>query len=234
MICDTKTPKAATPAPIAADSGVIDVFDEIARALVCKGKRVIGISGVDTSGKTMFADRLSRYLTTLGVKSEILHVDDFHNPCALRRHGDNEREAYWHNAFNYRQIADEILEPLRANGKVDAKVLCLNLDTDKYENLRHYRVDGETILLIEGVLLFRPPLDDYFDGRIFLNIDFDEVMRRVKVRDVPKYGVAILDKYREKYIPVQMRYLNECAPDKSCDILVDNTDWCNPRLLSPA
>jgi len=37
-----------------------------------------------------------------------------------------------------------------------------------------------------------------------------------------------MDKYINKYIPVQKRYLDECSPEEHCDIIVNNQDYLNP------
>jgi len=210
---------------------MIEIYQNIVEKLINKGKRVIGINGVDTSGKTVFTENLALYLSNNGIKNEIIHIDDFHNPLEIRSQGENEIDAYYYNAFNYRQIIDEILEPLRKNGSVYKEILCLNIDTNKYENKRCYRINSETVLLIEGVMLFRPPVSEYLDGRIFLHIDFDEVLKRAYSRDVPKYGESFMEKYKNKYIPAQKRYLEEYEPVKNCDIVVDNTDYLNPRII---
>lgn len=43
---------------------------------------IIGISGVYTSGKTTFTKGISEYFNTQGVKTQILHYDDFHYPLS--------------------------------------------------------------------------------------------------------------------------------------------------------
>lgn len=209
----------------------IEVFDQITQRLIKKGKKIIGINGVDTSGKTAFTNQYSKYLDCLGIKNTILHIDDFHNPSAIRYQGDNEIEAYYNNAFNYKQVIDEVLQPLREFGHLDKQVLCLNLDSDQYENRIHYKIDTDTILLIEGVLLFREPLFSYLESKVFLNINFDEVIHRAKLRDVPKYGEGFLLKYINKYIPIQKRYLSEENPMQKSDIVINNDDYLNPRIL---
>lgn len=209
---------------------MLDVFQKITDTLVRNGKRVIGINGVDTSGKTTFTKNYSAFLKSVGIKNEIVSIDDFHNPSEIRSKGNNEIDAYYENAFNYRQIIDEIFETLRKTGSVEKDVLCLNLDTNKYKNVRHYRIDNETVVLVEGVLLFRPPLAEYLDGKVFLYVDFDEVLRRAAIRDVPKYGEEFLQKYEKKYIPIQKRYLSEYKPEENCDIWVDNNDFTAPVL----
>lgn len=173
---------------------------------------------------------LGKFLGSIGKKVQILHMDDFHNPRQVRMTGDNETDAYYHNAFNYGQVIDEILEPLQQGREINRKVICLNLDTDKYENERIYKIDRETVLLIEGVLLFRPPLMEYFDAKIYLDIRFEEVLRRATERDVPKYGDAILDKYVRKYIPVQRKYIEEWKPRENADILICNEDYRRPVI----
>jgi phosphoglycolate phosphatase len=210
----------------------IEVFYLITQKLINRGKRIIGINGIDTSGKTIFTYKYSKYLDCIGVKNTILHIDDFHNPSEMRYQGENEVEAYYNNAFNYYQIINEILKPLQINGFIDKNVLCLNLDTDKFENNIHFDINSKTILLIEGVLLFRKPMLEYLEGKIFLHIDFDEVIDRATLRDVPKYGIEFLQKYKDKYIPIQKLYLSEHTPEQISDIVINNNDYLNPTILS--
>ena len=86
-------------------------------------------------------------------------------------------------------------------------------------------------MLIEGVLLFRPALMEYFDAKIYLDIPFEEVLRRAAERDVPQYGDAILDKYVRKYIPVQRKYIEEWKPQENADILICNEDYRRPVIV---
>ncbi len=210
----------------------VEVFYHITQKLINRGKRIIGINGVDTSGKTVFTHKYSKYLDCIGIQNTILHIDDFHNPSEIRYRGENEIDAYYKNAFNYNQIINEILKPLQNDGYIDKNVLCLNLDTDKFENNIHFDISSEAILLIEGVLLFREPMLEYLEGKIFLHINFDEVINRASLRDVPKYGIEFLQKYKNKYIPVQKLYLSEHTPEQKSDIVINNNDYFNPMILS--
>lgn len=200
----------------------MDIFTNITDDLITKGKRVIGINGVDCSGKTTFTLSYSEYLTSIGVKNIVIHIDDFHNPREVRDQGD-----YYDTALDYQLLINEILEPLRKNGSVDKEIVCLDVDTDKYENVRHYRIDEGTIVLLEGFLLFRPPVLEYLDAKVFLHIDFDEVLRRTAIRDVPKYGEWFIGLTKDLFIPTQKRYLSEFEPHKNCDIFIDNSDYEN-------
>lgn len=194
--------------------------------------KIVGINGIDTSGKTTFTNLYSKFLHSIGIKSTVIHIDDFHNQSEIRYCGNNEIEAYYNNAFNYGQLIDEVLQPLKNNGTLEKEIFCLDLDTNKYEKKVHISVDSSKILLVEGVLLFRPPLIDYFDAKIFLHIDFDEVIKRAEKRDVPKYGKNFLKKYIDKYIPIQKRYIDEWNPYQRADIVVNNNNYAQPEIFS--
>lgn len=208
----------------------ITLFYELSARL--SGKRVVGINGVDTSGKTEFTQWYSRFLTSVGMKNQVLHIDDFHNPALVREAGANPVDAYYQNAFDYDKLLNEVLLPLRKEGRLNQTVTCLNLNTDEYQNKITYHVERDSVLLIEGVLLFRPPLLSFLDGTVFLDIPFDEVLRRAQIRDVPKYGTIFLERYRKKYIPIQERYLREHRPKEVCDVLIDNRNYDTPLIVN--
>lgn len=195
------------------------------------GRRRIGINGVDTSGKTTLSEGLARYLTSRRIPCIVVHADDFHFPAAVRNQGMDPAESYYRNAFDYNRLVREILAPLRADGILRRDVICLDLQTDRYEKTLRLDIGPETVVLIEGVLLFREPVDPYLDARVFVRIPFSEVLRRAAVRDVPTHGLSYLDRYQVRFIPAERRYLQEYSPEKRSDAVVDNRNYKRPRLL---
>lgn len=211
------------------------IFERIERDLseIKPGRaRVVGVNGVDTSGKTEFARRLDEYLKTQGHATQLVHLDDFHNPKAIRSRGRDPIDAYITNAFDLDRLTRELLAPARRGEGIRAELDLLDLETDRYTNQRRYEIDRDMIVLLEGVLLYRPPLDRYFDYRIFLDITFDELMRRAEARNVPRFGPEFLDRYREKYIPIQKRYFSTHRPRERSDVVIDNNDFNDPMILS--
>lgn len=209
----------------------IEIYHLLAQNIETENKRVVGINGVDTSGKSTFTNQFANFLISIGKEVEVLHIDDFHNPREIRLTGMDEIHAYYENAFHYKQVIEEILEPFQKEGSINKRVMCLNLDTDQYENEIQYKITPNTILLIEGVLLFRDPLNQYIDYKIYIHIGFDEVLRRAEIRDVPKYGVAFLEKYKNKYIPIQKMYLDEYDPFHKSDVVIHNEDYFCPYIV---
>lgn len=199
--------------------------------LSCSTPRIIGVNGIDTSGKTRFALGLSSYLKSLGRKVTLIHIDDFHNHKEIRLRGQNEVVAYLDNAFNLDLLETELLRPAKQGLSIDKTLTLLDLKTETYSLERRFTIDSETIVIVEGVLLYRPPIDQHIDVRVFLDIPFEEVLHRASVRDVPMYGIDILERYRTKYLPAQEHYLKVYHPMDKSHLVIDNTDYTKPRIV---
>jgi phosphoglycolate phosphatase len=150
----------------------------------------------------------------------VIHIDDFHNTRAVRDSGN-----YYDTALNYQLLINEILEPLRRNGSIYKEIVCLDVDTDKFENVRYYKIDEDTVVLLEGFLLFRPPLLEYLDGKVYLHIDFDETLKRTAIRDVPKHGEWFIDLTKDLFIPTQTELIIPCFV-QLCMVLVISAEFC--------
>ena len=213
----------------------VELFWQIEECIKNKLKTdnfIIGINGVDTSGKTLFTNNIKEFLKSRGYEVEVINLDDFHNPKATRRKGKNGIEAYINNAFNLKLLKNELLEPISNNQKINKKLRLLDLVTDEFSIEKEISINRGSIVLVEGVLLYRAPINKYFDYRIFLDISFDEVLKRARNRDLPLYGESIIDKYKNKYIPLQKRYINEHKPMEISDLVIDNNDFRFPKIKS--
>lgn len=213
-------------------SQILDTIETDLRALEVGRPRIVGVNGADLSGKTLFCPRLARQLEERGHRTALIHLDDFHNPREIRHQGAYPVQGYWDHAFNLKLLESELLAPASRGEPVDKSLVLLDLDTDTPSRIQHYTIERRTIVILEGVLLYRAPIDRYFDYRIFLDIPFSEVLRRAERRDVPRYGPEFLQRYKEKYIPIQQRYLAECSPREKSDLVIDNSDFEHPRIVA--
>ncbi|MBD3285084.1 HAD-IA family hydrolase [candidate division WOR-3 bacterium] len=192
---------------------------------------IVGINGVDTSGKTTFAVEMEKYLKSRGHQTMIIHLDDFHNPRDVRSRGADPIQSYIDNAFNLELLEKEILAPISRGQTLDKELKLLELESDEFTNVKRYRIDKDTIVILEGVLLYREPINKYFCIRVFLDVEFREVLRRAGERDTARFGPEFIKRYKTKYIPVQKRYLEDCKPVERSDVVVDNNDYIRPYLV---
>lgn len=57
------------------------------------------------------------------------------------------------------------------------------------------------------------------------------MIKRAVKRDANLFGDTIIEKYKNKYIPIQKLYIERNAPEDKSDIIIDNNDYCNPKII---
>ncbi len=202
------------------------IVGEIERRKPAGRPFVIGISGIDCSGKTKFSTALENYLNSKDYQTQLINLDDFHNAKAIRYAGADQADNYFNRSFDISTIIQKLIIPLRERGKHSVTLKLLDLQTDKYEITRKYSFNRHTIVLFEGVFLFRQELAPYIDYKVFLDIPLKLSKERAKTRD-PE---AALDKYDVKYLPAQRKYLREYPPRQVADMVIDNSNCEYPVI----
>jgi uridine kinase len=160
-------------------------------------------------------------------------VDHFKRAVALRTvYPPDSPESYYLDSWDNAAIRDLLLVPLGPGGSRRYRDAVMDLPA------RH-AVDGpplvasdDAVLLADGCFLQRPELDRHWDLRIWVDIGFDEVLRRGVARDQAWMGSAgaAEARYRSKYIPGEQRYVAEVRPAEHADVVVDNRDLAAPEV----
>jgi uridine kinase len=183
---------------------VAALTDAILRTRAPRPVRV-GIDGRSAAGKSTLTSELVRQLESLGRSCALVSIDDFHPPGYVERAiaGDFTPESYPYEGYD--------LEAFR-------RTLCAPLDA---------------IRIVEAAYLFLPELRDCFELTIWLDIDFDTMLARAEKRDVAWVGSAerVRERYRKYWIPRHRHYEETWRPRDRADIVVDNQDLENPRIV---
>ncbi len=187
---------------------------------------IVGIDGVDLSGKTELAAELECALRELGIAVTVIHQDDFLNPedCRFKR-GEWSAIGFYEDFFDFRLLADSILRPLRRKEEIDVTLRHVNPITDTYERPMRYMIGCTSCVIVEGLFLLRPQLASLFDLMIRLTIPASLVMERAMNRDVPRLGSCefVRKHYLLQPIPAQEYYERLHQPDNRADIVIDNS-----------
>ncbi len=92
--------------------------------------------------------------------------------------------------------------------------------------------DG-AVLVVDSVFAFRPEYNDLWDYRIWLDVDPALSLRRGISRDTAMEGAAEAARvHRDRYHAAELIYLAEVRPQSLADIVIDNRDFANPRIVS--
>ncbi|MFI7063268.1 uridine kinase [Kribbella sp. NPDC050124] len=193
----------------------------------------VAIDGCSAAGKTTLADELAEVLRDRTEREVIrVGIDYFKRAVALRTtYPVDSPDGYYLETWDHEAIRNRLLIPLGPGG--DRRYTTGLMDPSAQTELeRPVAVAAEdAVLLVDGAFLQRPELNAYWDLRVYVDITFDEVLRRGTARDqawMPS-AEAAEHRYRTKYIPGEKLYVAQVQPQARAQILLDNQD---PAALS--
>lgn len=174
----------------------MNVIATSVNAIALQQRRVlVGIDGVDGSGKTRFAARLA---DSLGSScSAVIHADDHLNAPAIRHaRGRHSPEGFWLDTYDLGSLTRTIEDVVARSGK------------------------GSTVV-VEGMFLHREELRSQWDFSVFLDVPFAVTAARMAVRDGthpdPEHPSM------NRYVGGQRLYFRTARPWQWADVVVDNS-----------
>jgi uridine kinase len=198
----------------------------------------VAIDGIDAAGKTFLADELEGSVHERGRPVIRASIDGFHRPKAERyRLGPNSPEGYYFDSYDYPSFKSSVLLPLGANGNRRYCRATFNHLHDTVVNEPWETAQEDSILLVDGIFLLRPELNQEWDFRIFVKISYETSVERGCRRDLLRSGTAgdeayqaLRQRYLQRYIPGQRIYLQSVRPEWLANVVWINDDVCNPEL----
>jgi uridine kinase len=194
----------------------------------------VAIDGIDAAGTTTLADELAPLIERRGRPVIRASVDGLHRPRAERyRRGADSPEGYYQDAFDYPALRAALLDPLGRGGNRRYRTVTFDFRRDVPVHAPVRIAPRNVVLLVDGVFLLRPELADAWDVRIFVEVPFDEALRRACQRDTVLFGTpsAVQERYLRRYFPAQRTYLETVRPREGADAAVVNTDPRHPVLV---
>ena len=194
----------------------------------------VAIDGIDASGKTKLAKELSFPLRRTGRQIINISMDNYLQPTSIRyKRGRESPEGYYYDFFNYPLLINDVLMPLTPSG--ERKISRVNLDNvfEKKSITEVNEVEKNAIVLFDGVFLMRPELINFWDIKIFIDVNFDVAIDRVLDSDLNKFESSqqIRKLYELRYFEGQRIYFERCHPQTLADIVIDNNNPRDPFLI---
>lgn len=203
--------------------------DDLARRIAALEARParVAIEGIDCSGKTTLAGLVSPLVAALGRPVIRAEGDGFLRPREQRyRRGAESPEGYALDTVDYEALRSVLLDPLGPGGSRRYLTAVRSEADDRPLEVRPETAPEESVLIVDGVFLQRPEVRDCWDLVVWIDVPFEEALRRALLRDADRFGgrEVARARYLHRYLPGQRSYLEECRPRQRADVVVVTGD----------
>ncbi len=187
------------------------------------GSLLVGISGIDGSGKSVFTPQVARELRALGSNVAHFAVDDWHEEIDQRFSQHNPGEHFYRHGLRLADMFHEVILPLRNARWLRATSRLTDqhgINTQRYFDLRN--VD---VILLEGVFIFKREWRKEFDLGAWIDCSFETALARAIRRSQEGLSPAdTIRDYERIYFPAQRFHFAQDAPRENADRLLDNDE----------
>ena len=204
-------------------------IDEIIRTILERRRSVpdtrsllVGISGIDGSGKGYLAAQLQAYLALHSVTAAILNVDGWLNLREKRLDRSAPAENFYENAIRFDDFFAQLVVPLKDRRSVYLVADFTDETASRYRK-HTYEFKDVSVVLAEGIFLFKPQYRKHFDLTIWIECSFATALVRAIARAQEGLSPAnTIAAYETFYFPAQRIHLAQDKPRENADLIFEN------------
>lgn len=186
---------------------------------------LVGISGIDGSGKGSVTSRLEQALTLRGLRVANVNVDPWLQLPERRFDASRPGAHFYENGIRFEGLFDQLVRPLREQRRL--RLLFDATDATNAPDYYSMRVEFDDIdvILLEGIFLFSRSRRALFDLAIWVDCGFATALQRALRRN--QEGLApdeIIRDYETIYFAAQRIHFERDRPKENADVVLDNGD----------
>ena len=187
---------------------------------------LVGVSGIDGCGKGYLAKQLQAHLALYGVIPAILNVDGWLNLPQKRFDQTAPAINFYENAIRFEQFFTQLVLPLRDRRSIHL-VADFVEETASHYRKQSYDYEDVSVVLVEGIFLFKPQYRKYFDLAIWIDCSFPTALARAIDRKQEGLSAAnTIAAYDTIYFPAQKIHLAQDKPRENADLIFENDIPC--------
>jgi len=156
-------------------------------------------------------------------------IDGYHNPAEVRyKQGKDSPQGYYDDSFNYDALVKTLLRPVSdmTTAPQELPIAAYDYRKDSKVKNRYANFQTGTIMLFDGVMLFRAEINDYWHYRIYVDARYETGFVRGVPRDAgnDEDQMIVGKKYLERYFPGERLYRASSHPLEKADVIIFNDD----------
>src|SRR5262245_30650715 len=138
---------------------------------------LIGVSGIDGSGKGYVAARLAEGLRGGGRRVANINVDGWLNLPARRFSPTDPARHFYEHGIRFEEMFAQLVLPLRERRTIDV-VADFAEETATTYRPHAYRFTDVDVILLEGIFIFKRVWRRHFDLGVWLDCTFETALAR--------------------------------------------------------
>lgn len=183
---------------------------------------LVGISGIDASGKGYLTAELAEELRRQGLHAAVLNVDGWLNLPSQRFNPVEPAQHFYEHALRLDEMFADLVLPLRDQRRVR---ICMEFVEETAIAFQRRTVEyaDVDIVLLEGIFLFKRPYRAHFDLRLWIDCTFDTALQRAISRGQEALSPdETVRAYRTIYFPAQELHFQLDNPRACADAVIVN------------
>lgn len=173
---------------------------------------LVGISGIDASGKGFTSRKLAERLESEGCRVALINVDGWLNLPAIRFSETDAGVHFYKNALRLDEMFERLIKPLKRDRSVEVQMNYTEETAFEYRSHKYSFLDID-IILLEGIFLFKRQFVDLFDLKIWIECCFETALERAVGRSQESLSPAeTIRAYNTIYFPAQRHHLATDLP----------------------
>ena len=207
------------------------IDDLIHRILACRvgipesRSLLVGLSGIDGSGKGYLAGQVEAHLAQRAVAAAILHLDGWLSLPEKRFSEAAPAQNFYENAFRFDEFFSQLVVPLREGRSVRMAADFMEETATEYrKQLYHFGQVG--IIVVEGIFLFKAQFRELFDLAVWIDCSFPTALARAIERGQEGLSPAkTIGAYETIYFPAQRIHFAQDQPRENADLIIENDSY---------
>jgi uridine kinase len=183
---------------------------------------LVGISGIDASGKGHVSRLLETELESAGYRLALINVDGWLNLPRVRFHDDAPGEQFYRHALRLDELFATLIRPLKDEQSIE---LAMSYAEETATDFRPhtYSFEDVDIILLEGIFIFKREFVRHFDIKIWIDCSFETALQRAIGRRQENLPVdETVRAYETIYFPAQRCHLEIDDPIATADVVYPN------------
>jgi uridine kinase len=183
---------------------------------------LVGLSGIDGSGKGYLAGQLVRALTADGLKAAAINVDGWLNLPAIRFDPLRPGENFYENALRLDELFARLVLPLRAHRGARVTMEWVE-ETATTSRPYTYEFEEVDVILLEGAYVFKRAYRRHFDLAAWVDCSWETALERSIARS--QEGLPpdeTVRAYRTTFFPAEEIHFARDDPRGAADLIVPN------------